>query len=159
MPLTTVLGGILNTSAAIGFGSAAPEIEILGGSIIINTLPLLNFAFSVPRDGTITSLAGYFSTTAAVSLIGSTVAITAQLYRSTVPNNTFTAVPGASVTLTPPLTGLISIGEISSGITSGLSIPVTAGTRLLLIFTPAVTAGLDIATAIVGYASAGLTIE
>jgi hypothetical protein len=29
----------------------------------------------------------------------------------------------------------------------------------LLIFTPAVTAGLDVATAIVGYASAGLTIE
>ncbi|WP_375103878.1 exosporium glycoprotein BclB-related protein [Paenibacillus sp. RS8] len=158
--MTTVLGGLLNTSSAIGFGSTATNIAITGGTIDLTGAAgtLLNFAFSVPRTGTLTSLAAYFSTTASVSLVGSTVTITAQLYRSTTPNNTFTAVPGALVTLSPALTGLISLGSISSGNTTGLSIPVTVGERLLLVFTSTVTAGLDVAATVAGYASAGVTI-
>ncbi|WP_339287867.1 exosporium glycoprotein BclB-related protein [Paenibacillus sp. FSL E2-0201] len=158
--MTTVLGGLLNTSSAIGFGSTATNIAITGGTIDLTGAAgtLLNFAFSVPRTGTLTSMAAYFSTTASVSLVGSTVTITAQLYRSTTPNNTFTAVPGALVTLSPALAGLISLGSISSGNTTGLSIPVTVGERLLLVFTSTVTAGLDVAATVAGYASAGVTI-
>jgi len=113
----------------------------------------------VPRDGVITSLAAYLSISAGLSLIDSTVTVTAQLFQSTTPDDTFVAVPGALVTLAPPLTGLISIGDISSGITTGLNIPVTAGTRLLLVFSAEVTDGLDVAAAIAGYASAGLGIS
>lgn len=158
--LTTVLGGLLNTSSLIGFGNSATGVTITGGVIDLTGAAgtLLNFAFSVPRAGTITSLAAYFSTTAALALVGSTVTITAQLFRSTTPNNTFTAVPGALVTLAPPLTGVVALGTISSGLTSGLSIPVTAGERLLLVFSASVTAGLDVATTVAGYASGGLTI-
>jgi BclB C-terminal domain-containing protein len=158
--MTTVLGGLLNTSSAVGFGSSATNISITGGTIDLTGAAgtLLNFAFSVPRTGTLTSMAAYFSATASVSLVGSTVTITAQLYRSTTPNNTFTAVPGALVTLSPPLTGLIALGTISSGNTTGLSIPVTVGERLLLVFTSTVTAGIDVATTVAGYASAGVTI-
>ncbi|HEY8911149.1 MAG TPA: hypothetical protein VIM51_12865 [Desulfosporosinus sp.] len=65
----------------------------------------LNFAYSVPRNGTITSIAAYCSTTAALSLVGSTIAITAQLYSSTTPDNTFSPVAGTAVTLAPALTG------------------------------------------------------
>ncbi len=115
-------------------------------------------AFSAPRTGTITSLAAYFSTTEALTLVDSTVTVTAQLFESATPNNTFTAVPGALVTLSPALTGVLALGTISSGLTTGLSIPVTAGTRLLLVFSASVTAGLDVATTVEGYASAGLTI-
>ncbi|OBR62533.1 hypothetical protein A7K91_02055 [Paenibacillus oryzae] len=128
----------------------------MGGTIDVTLLS--NLAFSVPRDGTITSIAGFFSTTLALTLVGSTVSITAQLFSSTTPNNIFTAVPGASVTLAPPLTGIVAIGATSSGITSGLSIPVTAGTRLLLVFSASVTAGIDIATTITGNASGGVGI-
>ncbi|MEK4462352.1 exosporium glycoprotein BclB-related protein [Paenibacillus sp. FSL H8-0315] len=158
--MTTVLGGLLNTSSAVGFGSSATNISITGGTIDLTGAAgtLLNFAFSVPRTGTITSMAAYFSATASVSLVGTTVTITAQLYRSTTPNNTFTAVPGALVTLSPPLTGLVALGTISSGNTTGLSIPVTVGERLLLVFTSTVTAGIDVATTVAGYASAGVTI-
>ncbi|WP_348537402.1 exosporium glycoprotein BclB-related protein [Paenibacillus sp. PastH-2] len=126
--LTTVLGGLLNTSSLVGFGNSATGVTITGGVIDLTgaAVTLLNFAFSVPRTGTITSLAAYFSTTASVAQVGSTVTITAQLFRSTTPNNTFTAVPDALVTLAPPLTGVVAIGTISSGLTSGLSIPVTA---------------------------------
>ncbi|WP_242941237.1 exosporium glycoprotein BclB-related protein [Sporobacter termitidis] len=154
--MTTVLGGLLNTSSAISFGSGVSGITVTGG--ILDGTTLTNEAFSVPRDGTITSMAAFFSTTAALTLVGSTVTITAQLYASPTPDNTFTAVPGALVTLAPPFTGVLAIGTISDGTTTGLAIPVTTGTRLLMVFTATVTAGLDIATAIVGYASAGLSI-
>jgi BclB C-terminal domain-containing protein len=113
----------------------------------------------MPEDGTITSMAAYFSTTAALTLVGSTVTITAQLYSSTTPDNVFTPIPGAVVTLAPPLTGIVAIGTISSGSTTGLSIPVTTETRLLLVFSASVTAGIDVATTVAGYASAGLAIS
>jgi BclB C-terminal domain-containing protein len=148
---------LLNTSSAVGFGSNLPGIAAASGTISL--LGLTNFAFSMPRDGVITSLAGYLSISAGLSLIGSTVTVTAQLFQSTTPDDTFVAVPGAVVTLAPPLTGLISIGDVSSGITTGLNIPVTAGTRLLLVFSAEVTEGLDLAAAIAGYASAGLGIS
>lgn len=159
--LTTVLGGLLNTSALVGFGNSAAGVNVTGGTIDLTGAAgtLLNFAFSAPRTGVITSLAGYFSTTVGLSLLTSTVTITAQLYRSSTPDNTFTAVPGAVVTLAPGFTGILAIGTISSGITTGLSIPVNAGDRLLLVYTADVTAGLDIATAIAGYASAGVNIQ
>jgi len=158
--LTTVLGGLLNTSSLVGFGNSATGVSVNGGIIDLTGAAgtLLNFAFSASRTGTITSLAAYFSTTAGLSLVGSTVTITAQLFRSTTPNNSFTAVPGALVTLAPPLTGILALGTISSGLTTGLSIPVAAGDRLLMVFSASVTAGLDVATTVGGYASGGLTI-
>lgn len=159
--LTTVFGGLANTNALVGFGNSAYNVGISSGVIDLTGAAgtLLNMAYSVPRAGVITSMSGFFSTTAGLDLVGSTVTITARLFRSTTPNNTFTEVPGATVTLTPPLTGTLSIGTISSGVTSGLNIPVTAGTRLLLVFSTSVTAGLDIATIVAGYASAGVSIR
>ncbi|MGV2965690.1 exosporium glycoprotein BclB-related protein [Paenibacillus sp. AGC30] len=158
--LTTVLGGLVGTTSLIGFGSSATGVSILGGTIdLTGTIvgPLINFAFSVPRDGVITSIAAYFSTTAALALVGSTVTITAQLFSSPTPDNAFTAVPGAVVTLAPPLTGIIALGSISNGITTGLAIPVTAQTRLLLVFSATAT-GLSLVNTVVGYASGGVNI-
>lgn len=158
--LTTIAGGLVGTTSLIGFGSSATGVSILGGTIdLTGTIvgPLINFAFSVPRDGVITSIAAYFSTTAALALVGSTVTITAQLFSSPTPDNAFTAVPGAVVTLAPPLTGIIALGSISNGITTGLAIPVTAQTRLLLVFSATAT-GLSLVNTVVGYASGGVNI-
>lgn len=158
--LTTIAGGLAGTPSFIGFGNSAPSLSILGSTIDLTGAAgtLLNFAFSMPRSGTIKSMSAYFSTTAALSLIGSTVTVTAQLYSSTAPNNSFTAVPGASVTLAPSLTGIISIGAVSNGITTGLNIPVTAETRFLLVFSTSA-AGISLLTTTAGYAGAGLSIE
>lgn len=158
--LATVLGGLLNTSALVGFGSSVNGIAIGNGGIIDLTGAagtLLNMAYSVPRDGVITSMSGFFSTTVALNLVGSTVTITAQLYQSTSPDNDFTAVPGAIVTLAPPLTGILALGTISSGTTTGLNIPITAGSRLLLVFSAS--GGSGILTTVAGYASAGVSIR
>ncbi|MCW5833088.1 MAG: hypothetical protein KIS78_11860, partial [Labilithrix sp.] len=157
--LTTIAGGLAGTPAFIGFGSSAPGLTILGATIDLSGGPgiLLNQAFSMPVDGTITSLASYFSTTAALSLVGSTVTVRAQLYSSVTPDNTFAPIPGAEVTLAPPLTGIVSLGTISSGETTGLSIPVTGGTRLLWVVS-ATADGLSLVNAVAGYTSGGMTV-
>ncbi|MEC3655666.1 exosporium glycoprotein BclB-related protein [Bacillus siamensis] len=93
-----------------------------------------------------------------MSPAGSSITITAQLYSSTVPNNTFTPIPGASVTLAPALTGVLSIGSISNGITTGLNIAVTPQTRLLMVFSATAT-GLSLINTVAGYASAGVEIS
>ena len=85
------------------------------------------------------------------------MSITAQLYVSPNPNNQFTPV-GASVPLSPPLTGIIPVGNISYGISSGLNVQVRAGSRLLLVFS-ATAAGLTLNNTIGGYASASVQIK
>ena len=159
--LTTVAGGLVGTTTLVGFGNSIAGVSILGGGTIDLTGAsgtLLNFAFSVPREGTITSIAAYFSTTLALSLVSSAITITAQLYSSTTPDNTFTPIPGAVATLAPALTGIIGVGTVSNGITTGLTIPVTPETRLLMVFSTTAT-GVSLINTVIGYASAGLTIE
>ena len=129
---------------------------LVGG--VIDTTGLVNVAFSMPREGTITEIAAFFSVGASVSLVGSEVTIFAQLYESSAPDNIFSPIPGAIVTLGPPLTGLVNVGTVVSGITTGLNIVVPAESRLLMVFSAAVTGGIDIATIISGFASAGVNI-
>ncbi|HBF39433.1 MAG TPA: hypothetical protein DDW50_19205, partial [Firmicutes bacterium] len=154
--LTTITGGLVGTSGLVGFGGSISGVNIVGGAIDLTSLS--DFAFSLPRVGTITALAAYFSTTAELSLVGTTVTIMAQLYESlTPPDNNFTPVVGTIVTLSLPLTGFIPLGTASSGLITGLTIPVTAATRLLLVFS-ATAAGLSLVNTITGYASGGLGI-
>ena len=156
--LVTTAAGLVDTGSLIGFGSSATGITLLGGTIdLTGTIagPLINFAFSVPRDGIITSIAAYFSNVIALTLSG-TVTITAELYISTTPDNDFTAT-GALVNLSPTLSGAISLGTISSGINPDLNLAVSAGNRLLMVFY-ATASGATVIDTITGYASAGVVI-
>lgn len=154
--LAITLGGVVSTGSAIGFGYNTP-VNITGGQVDIT--PSGNAAFVIPRAGTITSISGFFSTTSALSLIGSTVMITGQLYQALGPNsNQFVPIPGAIVMLNPGFTGLIPIGATISGSSTGLSIPVTAGTRLMMVYSASVT-GLDLVLNITGHISGGLNIQ
>jgi BclB C-terminal domain-containing protein len=154
--MTTILGGLVGTTSVVGFGINTPGVSLVGG--LIDATSLTNMAFSVPRDGTISSIAGFFSNTVALALVGTTVTVQAQLYSAPAGSNSFAPVPGASVTLAPSLTGLVSIGSTSSGQTTGLSIPVTAGTRLLLVYSATAT-GLSLINTVTGYVSAGVGIN
>ena len=155
--LTTIAGGLAGIPWFIGFGNSAPSLSVLGITIDLTgaAATLLNMAFSVPRDGTITSIAAFFSTTVALALVGTTIDISAQLYSSTTPDNTFSAI-GSPVTL-PALTGILAIGTTRNAIATGLSIPVTPETRLLMVFSTTAT-GLSLINTVDGYASAGITI-
>ena len=39
------------------------------------------------------------------------------------------------------ITGIVAIGQVTNEMATGLSIPVTAGTRLILVYSASVTAG------------------
>ncbi|EHQ87557.1 exosporium glycoprotein BclB-related protein [Desulfosporosinus youngiae] len=157
--ITTIALGLVGLPSFVGFGNSVQGLTALGATIDLTGVGgLLNFAYSVPRDGTITSIAAFFSVTAALALAGSTVTITAQLYSSTTPDNIFSPIAGTAVTLAPALTGVVSVGDISNGIVTGLAIPVTAETRLLMVFS-AEAAGLSLINIVAGYASAGVAIS
>ena len=151
--------GSVYSVAIIGFGnsSVARIYPTISGTIDTTSGPY-NFAFSMPRDGTITSLSAFFSTSTGLTLVGTTIKVTAQVYTSTTPDNIFTPVPGAIVTLAPALTGVLAPGTISNGIVNGLNIPVTEQTRVLVVFS-ITSAGVTVENVVSGFASAGLTIE
>jgi len=153
--LPSVFGGLVKPGVALGFGNTA-EIQAYESGIDLSGLSggNPNMAFSIPRDGTITSIAAFFSTTIALSSF-SPITVSAQLYQSTTPSNQFTPIPGAIVSL-PPYDGLVSGGQYVSDIASGLNIPVTAGSRLLLVFT---SSSSGLASVLTGYASAGVEIR
>lgn len=157
--LTTIEGGFEGIPSFLGYGDSTCGLGPLSNPIDL-TNPAgtrTNFAFSMPRDGIITSISAFFSTTVALSLTNTNVNIKLQLYSSPTPNNIFTAIQGTTLNLSPILTGQIPIGTISHGIISNLSIPVTSQTRLLLVFSATATGSILI-NSIVGYASAGIGI-
>jgi len=155
--LTTVLGSVLNTGSIVGFGSNITGVSGLGGAINITLIG--DLAFNVPRDGILDSLSATFNVTVGLSLIGSTVTVSATVYSAPAGSNSFTPVPGATVNLVPAYTGLISVGDIATGSISGINFPVTTGMRLMLVFSSAITGGLDIASTLTGQASAGIGIS
>ncbi|MDE6873406.1 MAG: hypothetical protein K2P87_02995 [Lachnospiraceae bacterium] len=158
--LTTVAGGLAGLPAFVGFGSSVQGLTLLGSTIDITNASgtLSNFAFQVPRAGIITSFSAFFSTTVSLSLVGSTVTVNAQIYQSSTPNNVFSPIAGTLISLTPSLSGIVSIGTLLNGALTGLNIPVTAGARLMLVFSAAAS-GLSLANTVAGYASAGLSIN
>lgn len=91
-------------------------------------------------------------------MIGATVVPSGQLYASSTPNNVFNVIPGSAVTLSPALSGVIPIGSVSNGTVTGLSIPVTTGTRLLFVGS-ANAAGVTLINTVNGYLSGGISID
>jgi BclB C-terminal domain-containing protein len=91
-----------------------------------------NHAFSLPCDCTIDSLTAFFSTTIPTDLNDTNVIITARLYKSETPDNTFEEIPSTLITLTPSITGQVPINTIVTGTLNNLGISLTTGTRLFL---------------------------
>jgi BclB C-terminal domain-containing protein len=154
--VTTISGGLSGQVALMPLNGWMPEGVTTNSAFPIDEEG--GVAQIMPRDATITGVSGYASTTAGLSLVGSTVTLTAQIYTSSVPNNTFTAVPGAICTLAPALTGVLSIGTISDCSTTGLAIPVTAGTRVMTVIS-ATAAGLSLVNSVGITANASITAE
>lgn len=155
--LSFASGGGVDTVSILSFGMHVDDVSLqIDGTINLGSRS--NEAFSLSEDATITAIAAYFSTNFALDLTGTTASITAQLYASSVPNNIFTAIPGASVTLSPSFTGIVSVGTVASGLVTGLSIDVTAGTRLILVFLETATGNVVSGGSISGYASGGVNL-
>lgn len=163
LPLTvsTTADGFRGQVALLGFGSNTSTAISSNGTIDLtgSAGTAMNYAFSMPRAGTITSIAASFSATSALPLVDSTVKLQAQLYSAKDNSNSFSAVPEAVVTMEAPLTGgAVAPGSVLFKSTTGLDIPVSAGTRLLLVYS-ATAVGFSLENTVVGYASAGVGID
>jgi collagen type I alpha len=156
--LTTVSGGLSGNVSEIPAEGIGVTNGVTESGSTIDVTDTDNQAEIMPRDGTITSVSAYFSTSAAQSLVGTTVTVTAQLFESNTPDDTFTPVPGAIVTLAPAFTGVLAVGTIANGTTTGLSIPVTNQTRMMVVFS-ATAAGVTLINTVSGYADAGIGIS
>lgn len=157
LPVTLVglLGNLIGTTSLVGFGSSYVGASLVGGNISLVGAPgvATNMAFQMPRDGIITSVSAFFSVTAAISLLAN-INLTLQLYASLTPDsNIFAPIPGATATAVLP--GILAIGDTVSAVTDGLNIPVSAGTRLLAVFSATSTLAVTLA----GYASGGIAIS
>jgi BclB C-terminal domain-containing protein len=156
--LTTIAGGLAGQVAVLPLDGDQAGTAQLTGPMLDQTggpgqiVPAQTF----PTDETIQSITLFTSTTSALSLVGTTVTVTAQLYTSSTPDNTFTPVPGAIVTAAPALTGVDAIGTISNGIATGLSIPVTVGTRGVIVVS-ATAAGIGLVNTVPIYAGASIS--
>jgi len=131
MALTTNVGGLPGNVAVLpmnGYVPAAAMQSLSGGNLDLTAQQAADgVPQSFPVDGVINGLSAQIQSTSALSLIGTSISVQAQLYTSV--NNVFAPVPGAVCTMAPSYAGILTIGTISSCIVAGLSIPVTAGTR------------------------------
>ncbi len=146
------MGGGPSDQGLIGFGDSGTVNEVIGNPINLTggAGQNLNFALSVPRDGTITSIASLFSVAVTIPLTTIST-ITARVYISTPPSIIFTQVAAIPLPVLPA--GAVPGTSVSD--VAPLSIPVSAGDRLLIVFSAESTSNGTID----GYASAGLTIE
>lgn len=152
--LATAVGGLIGLGSLIGFGTAVPDVTILNNMIDLSTV--VTEAFAVPRNGSITAISASFTALEALT-VGGNASITAQVYRAPAGSTMFTAT-NARVVLTPPFTGLLTIGQTSFASANIAPVPVAQGDRLLMVYTLSGTGILDIAE-VAGTASAGITIS
>ncbi|WP_042473245.1 exosporium glycoprotein BclB-related protein [Bacillus ndiopicus] len=158
--LTTIAGGLVGTGSLIGFGTSVTGVSLAGGTITLptGTLPAVPVteAFSMPRAGLLTAISASFTATVAAATGSFTV--TAQVYRAPAGSTTYTAIPGASVTLNPAIVGPITLAQTVQGTATLPSIPVAAGDTLVMVFSVTGPGGLLDTAIITGAASAGLNI-
>jgi BclB C-terminal domain-containing protein len=158
--VTTSVIGAIGTVSLVGFGNTISGISLSGGNIDltggigVNT----NYGFTIPRSATVKSISVVFSNVVGLSLVGSTITLKAQLYVSDNSSNTYTPVTGASVDLSPGLSGTISLGSLHTGTATGLSIPVVANSRLIFVVSATAT-GVSLANTVVGYVSGGVSFD
>lgn len=155
--INTRSGGVPGFPAFIGFGNSADSNNNLGPTIDL-TNELTDFAFSIPRDGTITSISAMFSTTTPNNFVDTDVQVNAVLYIGDQTTNNFVPILASLVSLTPVFTGTVPKGTIASGFIDGLNIPIKPQDRLLLVFYAQAT-GQILVNSIKGHVSAGLAIS
>jgi BclB C-terminal domain-containing protein len=155
--LTTLLTGQPGTVAELPLDGDVSSDGDQPGPSIDTTSTSPQVAETFPTDETITGITIYATTNAALLVAGPTLVIRAQLYTSPTPNDTFTPVPGATVDAAPGLSGSIAVGTVSNGSTTGLSIPVSAGTRGMIVISATETGALPTAAALPVFVSTSLT--
>ncbi len=163
--MSSVFGSTVATVGLIGFGNSISGVALnsTDGSIdLTGTGPtsIIDFAFIMPRVGTITSLNAKFSPALTIALflaLGQSITVNVSVYTAQAGSNTFTNT-GVSVTI-GTFVGPISIGLGSPILQNsiGSALNLSAGTQVLLVASIS-GAGLTTLASIVGFISAGISI-
>ncbi|SDS15641.1 hypothetical protein SAMN05444162_0855 [Paenibacillaceae bacterium GAS479] len=132
-------GGVI-----IGYGFESRTISVSTNDsstsisiVLADNLGGNNYAFSMPRGGTLSSMTASFTLTSPAIFINSPMTIQAQLCRSSAsasPYSPFTTIPGAIVPLIPALSGNLT-NLTCQGSLNGLDISLNPGDRLVVVFT------------------------
>jgi len=168
--LWTVDGGMSKNAILLGFGNSAEStlFPITTLADFSNALPeSTNFAFVSPRAGTITDIYASYVVTLAESIgpeglgptiVDGTMTVSCQIYIAPTGTTVFSPVSDTLLNLSPSISVAV-IGESLTNNLSNLSVSISAGDQILLVFT--VTNSLDTSSAsfLVGYASAGIAIS
>jgi BclB C-terminal domain-containing protein len=153
--MSSALLGAAATGGLIAFGSSESNVSVVGNVLDMSTLP--NMAFSVPQNGTVTSIAA-FCALLETDIGADTAQVRVQLWSAPESSSTFTPLAGTRVALSPSFTGAIAAGSTATATVTGLNVPVVAGQRLALVATMGAGFGF-VAMHVDGFVSAGVAID
>jgi len=132
-------------------------VPVAGPSPLVGGVPstFVPYMQTFPKAITFTSIGVTFVNGTPLTLVGSTITLTAQLYQ--VPNGTLTpqAVPGFSCTLFPELTGIVGVNTVASCSASGLTGAFGAGDNGFVAIS-ATSAGLSLVNTVNGQVTVGI---
>lgn len=134
---TSIAGGLAGSVTTMPPNGTGLEtgVPITGGQIARIQAPSgFDHGQVIARDGTITAVNAQTSLAAAMALVGTTVTQQVSVWKASTAGSDYSPIPGAMVTLSPSLTGILPIGTTADGTVTGLSIPVVAGDRLLVVY-------------------------
>ena len=151
------MGGLSIGFSLIQFGAAQNIISSSETLLFLGGYDTSS-SYSIPRNGTISSLAVSLRIINSLNIPTTTITIYCRLYSSPITSVSYSYNSiSPAYALTPSLTGSTSFDKIITGIFP-LTINVNQGDNIILGFYPKVTAGDDIAITIQATISAGVTI-
>jgi len=150
--INMLASGLAGTPAFVGFGIAAEGATALGTTLDFTGGTLTNFAFTMPKDGTVTDISATILVVAEVSV---SMNPTVYLYTAPAGTSTFNQIPTATLTL--PDASLVVVGDVVQGTLSNLDINLNTGDQLLLVVAGTSPTALSAGT-LLGYISAGVAI-
>ena len=129
--LTTVAGGLTGHVIGLplsGFVSAPVSGTIVSGNFTLSDNSTFGGLIqTLPVAVTFNKMSAILTTETAMSLVGSTLSITAQLYKYPAGGPAATAVAGTTCTFAPALTGIVGIGATSTCSLSAMGASFAAG--------------------------------
>ncbi len=155
--LTTIAGGLPGEGGALPLSGVLANAPGIAMTRTLSTDSTNNYVGQVlPGNETITGITASFQLNQLLSLVGTTVTITAQVFVSSDGGATYSPLAGTVVTLAPALTGIVASGATSNGTVTGLNIPVPAGDLGMVVFSVSA-AGISLIDSVDGTATAGVS--
>ena len=149
---TTIAGGLAGVQPVVPISGATlttvPNASLIGLNVDLSNL--LGVAQVFPQSGTVSTIHGDFANTAALSLVGSTVTVTATLYVA--PAGSVQAAP-TTLSCSASYTGIITLGTVTTCTPSGGPVAITAGDKGIIVFSATATG-----VSLVNVAAIGATV-